>query len=343
MKVFVSHSTLDQAIAAALKMLLIATFGQENIELVFSSDEDGGGIPAGKDWLKWIKDNIKDADLTLVLVTPKSVVSPWVMWEGGVATGVALGTNKDQGVVPIVFSVQNDKIPSPFNAVQLVRGDEKGIAKLLQDIRQIYIQQGMPFPPIDASIEAYAPRFLEIVKSVIAESAEPILSTIPSLFDAGMLSGYWVSCYDFGTKCHADIAHIIATSPRNMRISNNPPNPRTEGHDAQPYCNVIEAEVVNRHLVGHWKNVTDTRYFGTVHLAVRPSDNNMIGHYTSFDNDVKVGGGPWRWTRLDPKTMHNVDLETIKLRSPREIRKSIMDQLNSGERLSLNLIAESPQ
>ena len=146
MRIFVSHSTVDQSIAAALQTLFNHTFGEENISLTFSSDEEeGGGIPVGKDWLDWITDNIRQADSTLVLVTPNSVNSPWVMWESGLATGVGLGGTEDRRIVPVVFGVRDDKIPSPFNAVQFVQGDAHGIAKLLRDVKQLFQKQGTPF------------------------------------------------------------------------------------------------------------------------------------------------------------------------------------------------------
>jgi hypothetical protein len=44
---------------------------------------------------------------------------------------------------------------------------------------------------------------------------------------------------------------------------------------------VIEARLVGRHLVGHWRNDSDARYFGAVQLAALPGENVLAGQYTS--------------------------------------------------------------
>lgn len=31
-----------------------------------------------------------------------------------------------------------------------------------------------------------------------------------------------------------------------------------------PFRNTIEAQLANRHVIGNWKNTSDTRYFGGV-------------------------------------------------------------------------------
>ena len=51
--------------------------------------------------------------------------------------------------------------------------------------------------------------------------------------------------------------------------ANDSPQPRTEGRSA-PFRNAIEAQLAGRHLIGTWRNGSDTRYFGTMQLAVLP-------------------------------------------------------------------------
>lgn len=95
-----------------------------------------------------------------------------------------------------------------------------------------------------------------------------------------------------GTRFHADIARVTAVSSRRVCAVNHPPEPRTEGR-ARAFRNEIDAELSNRHLIGHWRNTSDRRYFGSLQLAVLPGETVMEGHYTGFGRDVEVFGGFW--------------------------------------------------
>lgn len=146
-----------------------------------------------------------------------------------------------------------------------------------------------------------------------------VLGQVPQSFPADTLCGSWVTCFQFGPepdrKRHVDIAQITVESDRLLRITNHPPAPRTEGR-AFPFCNELEAQMANRHLVGHWKNSSDARYFGTFQLAVLPGETVMQGFYTGFGSDVEVSIGPWKWVRLDEDSITTVDLSAVRLRDP---------------------------
>jgi hypothetical protein len=54
LKIFLSHSHDDRAIAAALASLIGDLFG-DMVGVSYSSDQNaGGGIPPGAQWLPWI-------------------------------------------------------------------------------------------------------------------------------------------------------------------------------------------------------------------------------------------------------------------------------------------------
>lgn len=152
--------------------------------------------------------------------------------------------------------------------------------------------------------------------------AADLLGSVPSSFPASALDGLWATSFTFThhqdqtTRCHADIVRIAAESDRRVEGTNDPLEPRTEGR-ASPFRNVIGAELVNRHLVGHWKNLSDTRYFGTLHLAVLPGETVMQGWYSGFASDVEVSIAPWKWVRLEPTD--DEDLAEAVLKDPREI------------------------
>lgn len=159
-----------------------------------------------------------------------------------------------------------------------------------------------------------------------AEMIGGVLSKIPQSFPPEALCGAWVTCFRFGPgparKAHVDIAQISMGSDRLLTITNHPPVPRSEGR-AVPFRNELEAQMANRHLVGHWKNSNDTRYFGTFQLAVLPGETVMDGFYTGFGSDVEVSVGPWKWVRLDPDSFTDADLAAVRLHDPASLGERI--------------------
>lgn len=169
--------------------------------------------------------------------------------------------------------------------------------------------------------------------------AGSLLQPVPSGFPASALEGPWVTCYQFshgGTLLHhADIAHVTAESDWQIRAANYPPAPRTEGR-AQPFRNEIEAQLASRHLIGHWRNTSDTRYFGAVHLAVLPGEMVMEGHYTGFASDIAVSMASWKWVRL----LEQDGLAGVTLREPAAVYDLVMNHLETDAPLTLADIGE---
>lgn len=165
-----------------------------------------------------------------------------------------------------------------------------------------------------------------------------VLRKVPPSFTAETLCGAWATCFRFGPgpsrKMHVDVAQISMESDRLMKITNHPPTPRSEGR-ASPFCNELEAQMANRHLIGHWKNSNDTRYFGTFQLAVLPGEAVMDGYYTGFGSDVEVSTGPWKWVRIDAASIANTDLSTVRLRDPADLGEDIEAHSQYAAQLTL--------
>lgn len=123
-----------------------------------------------------------------------------------------------------------------------------------------------------------------------------------------------------------------------MTGENYPPDPRAQGQ-ASSFRNEIEAELANRHLIGHWKNISDTRYFGSVHLAVLPGETVMDGYHTGFSSDIQVDAMRWKWVRLDPVSLSGVDLQEVTLKDPDVIHAFLENSVN-GVPLNLAAIVE---
>lgn len=162
-----------------------------------------------------------------------------------------------------------------------------------------------------------------------------VLSAVPPSFSAETLCGAWVTCFRFGPgparKSHVDIAQIGEAGGL-LAITNSPPEPRSEGR-ASPFRNDLDAQLANRHLVGHWKNANDTRYFGTFQLAVLPGETVMQGFYTGFGSDIEVSTGPWKWVRLADSS--DADLSSVRLRDPAELGAVIEDHTPYDPALTL--------
>lgn len=150
--IFVSHTKADQPIVQAMSTLIGDLFGKRVPVNYSSSKELDGGIAPGADWFNWIVDQVRSADLALIVLTPTSIQRPWVVWEAGAVAGAAYATAKtaarqtsgdalgaerteDRRVCPITFGLSNDDVPSPFARTQLVKGtDPAEVKHLTQDL-----------------------------------------------------------------------------------------------------------------------------------------------------------------------------------------------------------------
>lgn len=168
--------------------------------------------------------------------------------------------------------------------------------------------------------------------------APPLLSSVPHSFPADALAGRWVTAYQFShagmPHFHADIAHVTAEGERRVRVVNHPPEPRTQGRSS-PFRNEIEGRLFGRHLIGTWRNTSDTRYYGALQLAVLPGETVMDGHYTGLASDIEVSAYRWKWVRLA-----DGDLTGLVLREPVRIYELVMDRTQDDPPLTLADIRE---
>jgi hypothetical protein len=169
-----------------------------------------------------------------------------------------------------------------------------------------------------------------------------LLESVPQSFSADMLAGLWVTSYEFnsegGIRRHADISRITPQSSRRVTAKNYPPDPRTQGH-VPSFRNEIEAQLANRHLIGHWRNVSDTRYFGSIHLAVLPGEAVMDGYYTGFSSDIRVDAMRWKWVRLDPVSFSGAELPQVVLKAP-DVIHELLEHSAYAAPLTLTAVVE---
>ena len=166
--------------------------------------------------------------------------------------------------------------------------------------------------------------------------AVPLLTVVPPGFPADALAGPWVTSYEFThagkPHYHADIVHVTAETGSRIRAVNHPPEPRSQGR-RRAFQNEIDAALAGRHLIGEWQNTSDTRYCGTLQLAVLPGETVMQGYYTGVGSDIEVSRGFWKWVRLEPGP--DADLAGIGLREPAELHDLVMAHMQVDVPLTL--------
>jgi DNA-binding transcriptional regulator YhcF (GntR family) len=233
------------------------------------------------------------------------------------------------------------------------------VAALRQEIEQGVLRPGVKLPTHQQLVERYGVS-VGTVKRALGElqgaglivsrqgqgtfvrTRRSVLESVPSNFSADMLGGFWATCYQFnldpGVGTHADITKVTPQSNRRIMAINYPPEPRTQ--DFTPaFRNEIEAQLANRYLIGHWKNVSDTRYFGSLHLAILPGENVMEGYYTGVTTDVQVDAMPWKWVRIEPASLVEVKIPQIRLKEP-EMVYTFLTQLTDNLPLPISAITE---
>ena len=169
---FLSHSHRDYELAAALKQLIESCF-PGYIEVKASSfAPTEGGIAAGSEWFDWILMQVRSSQFTAVLLTPNSVDKPWLMWEAGAVSGVSLATHEASTIIPVVYRLSMEQIPSPLRSRQAVRGeDRESIKTVLQTLNKAVLLSEGTF---NRQVNLSMPVYLENVARALAETPPPL-------------------------------------------------------------------------------------------------------------------------------------------------------------------------
>jgi hypothetical protein len=134
----------------------------------FMSDKD---IASGTQWFQEINDKLREASFGIVCVTPENLEKPWLSFEAG-----ALGNQAQRSrVVPVVFGMSKDNLPSPLNGFNAVDLDEEGFVKLIQSMHEARgVSTAWPI------IEAAAHREWPEIDSELATIAGPETGADPA-------------------------------------------------------------------------------------------------------------------------------------------------------------------
>jgi TIR domain-containing protein len=125
LRVFVSYATPDRAYARQLESLL----SQRASLRVFTTD----ALSAGEDWEPKLRDEIAQSDVFIVLLSPASVASKWVLHE----LGAAWALNKP--IIPVLTQ------PEAFSKVPVELQDRKPVSLSSLDNPEVVSQLLEPF------------------------------------------------------------------------------------------------------------------------------------------------------------------------------------------------------
>ena len=116
MNIFISHAVANKDIALFLANTLEAA--HEDVTTFLASR--AGDIRADKDWLKGIERALQKADSFIILLTPESVLRPWVNFESGAAW-----YSQRQLIFVRIQALSTDDIPLPISSRQVYALDDK--------------------------------------------------------------------------------------------------------------------------------------------------------------------------------------------------------------------------
>jgi hypothetical protein len=116
MQIFISHAVANRNIARTLSEALEAA--REDVSTFVASRP--GDIRADENWLGGIERALKEADAYIILLTPESVLRPWVNFESGAAWYL-----QRQLIFVRIQALSIEDIPLPISSRQVYALDDK--------------------------------------------------------------------------------------------------------------------------------------------------------------------------------------------------------------------------
>ena len=126
--ILISHSSKDESLASVLIELLRASLGLLPHQIRCSS-VDGYRLPAGVTTDVQLKSEVSEAKVVIGLMTPNSLLSPYVLFELGARWG------SGAPMVPILAGVHADELRGPLAGLNALScGKEAQLHQLVEDL-----------------------------------------------------------------------------------------------------------------------------------------------------------------------------------------------------------------
>jgi WD40 repeat protein len=139
-RVFVSHSSRDNAVAAEI----MAWLNSGGFEEVFLDIDKHAGIPPGANWERELYRKIDSAQAMILIMTPAWHESKWCFVE--FAQARALG----KAIFPVIVAPGGDRFIAPdIQQLDLMRDREGGLERLARELTRLALdsQAGFPWSP----------------------------------------------------------------------------------------------------------------------------------------------------------------------------------------------------
>src|SRR5262245_1914249 len=120
--IFVSHGHKYADMAKSLKTSLLSLHSDRSLNVMLSED-----MPAGKEWRKWIDDNVRAADVFVLLYPHTSMDLNWCNYE------IGRFYQRDDNVV-CIRNTNIAKSPPVFEPYQAIEGSRDGLTKFIEDL-----------------------------------------------------------------------------------------------------------------------------------------------------------------------------------------------------------------
>jgi hypoxanthine-guanine phosphoribosyltransferase len=122
--IFLSYSHLDRALALELEQ----KFSASGLRC-FLSEKD---LTSGVEWVERIKESIRESEYVMLLITPRSVKSPWIFVEAGAAW------MENKRIIPLIQFVDISELPEIIKGVQIKNIEtEVGKLALVQELANV--------------------------------------------------------------------------------------------------------------------------------------------------------------------------------------------------------------
>lgn len=177
-RVFFSHSHADAGLVRSLGRFIGHVFGVD-VALRFSSSlEPGSGVPAGAEWVKWLREQLIESQCTVVVLTAESINNPWILMEVGVTLGASFGAEgKGPKIVPVVFGIEIHQIPQALMSFHAVYGEVPSIKRLFNSINAWIGKYEQPI--LDVLFEEFFPSYQKEVRGLLED--RPLMLDEPTV------------------------------------------------------------------------------------------------------------------------------------------------------------------
>ena len=142
MRVFISHSSADKAVAEDFVKLLRASLSMPAKDIRCTS-VDGYRLPGGADASEQLRQEVFESDIFIALLSPISIQSIYVMFELGARWGA-----KKLFIPILVKGLTTSALKAPLSAIHAINGSEEG--QLHSLLKQCSDSLSLDLEPTDA-------------------------------------------------------------------------------------------------------------------------------------------------------------------------------------------------